>query len=394
MNSLINYVSCGALWLGLAVKAPDLLRHRRDPYLRAICAVLGLAGLCFLLGAPPTVGAVNRLSGVPNLAAPLTYAAITGYCAASQVLVVHWRGGPRVRRTARRWTLAYAAVVLGIAVTFALGDAPVERRVDLDTYYATTPFIGQMILLYLLAHLTAVSVTTVSALRWARQVRGALRAGLTLLGAGALCGAGYSLAKLVAVTARWSGHDWSALDTAVSPVAAGLGALLIVVGVLVPLVAPRVSEWRRAARAYARLGPLERALDDLLVRRALRLPRPRFASPATLLMWRRTSIHNALGHLDAYGDRDLYDRTRADALAATGDPGLAGARAWAAVILDALRQEAAAGTAPPPVPGSGPPPAPSPDPATLARIADVLAGAERAPAACAVPRRRTTAGTA
>ncbi|MFL9653482.1 MAB_1171c family putative transporter [Streptomyces sp. PB17] len=394
MNSLINYVSCGALWLGLAVKAPDLLRHRRDPYLRAICAVLGLAGLCFLLGAPPTVGAVNRLSGVPNLAAPLTYAAITGYCAASQVLVVHWRGGPRVRRTARRWTLAYAAVVLGIAVTFALGDAPVERRVDLDTYYATTPFIGQMILLYLLAHLTAVSVTTVSALRWARQVRGALRAGLTLLGAGALCGAGYSLAKLVAVTARWSGHDWSALDTAVSPVAAGLGALLIVVGVLVPLVAPRVSEWRRAARAYARLGPLERALDDLLVRRALRLPRPRFASPATLLMWRRTSIHNALGHLDAYGDRDLYDRTRADALAATGDPGLAGARAWAAVILDALRQEAAAGTVPPPVPGSGPPPAPSPDPATLARIADVLAGAERAPAACAVPRRRTTAGTA
>ncbi|MFG2315498.1 MAB_1171c family putative transporter [Streptomyces tendae] len=393
MNSLINYVSCGALWLGLAVKAPDLLRHRRDPYLRAICAVLGLAGLCFLLGAPPTVGAVNRLSGVPNLAAPLTYAAITGYCAASQVLVVHWRGGPRVRRTARRWTLAYAAVVLGIAVTFALGDAPVERRVDLDTYYATTPFIGQMILLYLLAHLTAVSVTTVSALRWARQVRGALRAGLTLLGAGALCGAGYSLAKLVAVTARWSGHDWSALDTAVSPVAAGLGALLIVVGVLVPLVAPRVSEWRRAARAYARLGPLERALDDLLVRRALRLPRPRFASPATLLIWRRTSIHNALGHLDAYGDRDLYDRTRADALAATGDPGLAGARAWAAVILDALRQEAAAGTVPP-VPGSGPPPAPSPDPATLARIADVLAGAERAPAACAVPRRRTTAGTA
>lgn len=94
MNSLINYLSCAALWLGLAVRAPDLLRHRHDPYLRAICAVLGLAGLCFALGAPPTVGAVNRLSGVPNLAAPITYAAITGYCAASQVLVVHWRGGP------------------------------------------------------------------------------------------------------------------------------------------------------------------------------------------------------------------------------------------------------------------------------------------------------------
>ncbi|MFG3245503.1 MAB_1171c family putative transporter [Streptomyces sp. NPDC048187] len=392
MNSLINYLSCGALWLGLAVKAPDLLRHRRDPYLRAICAVLGLAGLCFLLGAPPTVGAVNRLSGVPNLAAPLTYAAITGYCAASQVLVVHWRGGPRVRSTARRWTLAYSAVVLGIGVAFALGDAPVERRTDLDTYYARTPFIAQMIVLYLVAHLTAVTVTMVSALRWARQVRGGLRAGLVLLGIGSLCGAGYSVAKLVAVSARWSGHDWSALGTTVSPAAAGLGALLVVVGVLVPLVAPWAAEWRRAARAYARLEPLERALDDLLVRRSLRLPRPRFAAPATLLMWRRTSIHNALGHLDAYGDRDLYDRTRADALAATGDPELAGACAWAAVITDALRREA--GPAAPPGSGAGRSPAPAPDPATLARIADVLTGAVRVPAASAVPSGRTTAGTA
>ncbi|MFE2193667.1 MAB_1171c family putative transporter [Streptomyces olivaceus] len=404
MNSLINYLSCGALWLGLAAKAPDLLRHRHDPYLRAICAVLALAGLCFLLGAPPTVGAVNGLSGVSNLAAPLTYAAITGYCAASQVLVVHLRGGPGVGRTARRWTLAYTAVVLGIAVAFALGEAPAERLTDFDTYYAKTPYLAEMIVLYLVAHLTAVTVTTVSALHWARQVRGALRAGLVLLGTGALCGAGYSVAKLVAVGARWSGLDWPVLGTAVSPAAAGLGALLTVVGVLVPLLAPRVAEWRRAGREYARLEPLERTLDDLLVRRALRLPRPRLASPATLLMWRRTSIHNALSHLDAYVDRDLYERTRARALAATGDAELAGARAWAAVVTDAVRHEArrrearrreAAGNAAghavgsgrvaAPEAGPGRPLGPPPDPAALARIADALASPVPVPAASAVP---------
>ncbi|MGC3004058.1 MAB_1171c family putative transporter, partial [Streptomyces sp. G35A] len=353
MSSLINYVSCGVLWLGLVVKAPDLLRHRHDPYLRAICAVLGLAGLCFFLGAPPTVGAVNRLGGVPNLAAPLTYAAITAYCAASQVLIVHWRGGPRVHRTARRWILAYAGVVLGIAVTFALGDAPVERRTDLDTYYATTPFIAEMIVLYLVAHLTAVTVTTWSSLCWARRVRGGLRVGLTLLGIGSLCGAGYSVAKLVAVGARWSGRDWSALGTAVSPAAAGLGALLTVVGVLVPLVTPRVARWLRARRTYARLAPLERALDDLLTRRTLRLPRPRFASPTTRLVWRQTSIHNALSHLDAYFDRELYDRTRAGALAATGDPERAEAAAWAAVIAVAVRHEADPRREPAPPDGTG-----------------------------------------
>ncbi|WP_369388985.1 MAB_1171c family putative transporter [Streptomyces sp. CG1] len=339
MSGLINYVSCGVLWLGLAVKAPDLARHWRDPYLRAICAVLALAGLCFLLGAPPTVGAVNRLSGIPNLAAPLTYASITAYSAASQLLVVYWRGGPRVHRTARRWIAAYALVLIGIAVMFALGDAPVERRTDLDTYYATTPFLAEMIVLYLAGHLAAAGVTAVSSLRWARQVDGRLRVGLIMLGTGALCSAGYSVSKLTAVIARWCGADWSRLGTTVSPVAAGLGALLTVTGILIPLAWPLVTEWQRSRRAYARLKPLESELDELLTRRSLRLPRPRWATPATRLVWLQTSIHNALGHLAAYIDRGLYEQVRESALRETGDAAHAESVAWAAVVTAAVEAE-------------------------------------------------------
>ncbi|WP_233359798.1 MAB_1171c family putative transporter [Streptomyces sp. GMY02] len=386
MTGLINYVSCGALWLGLAVKTPDLIRHRHDPYLRAICAVLGLAGVCFLLGAAPTVGAVNRLSGVPNLAAPLTYASITAYSAASQVLIVHWRGGPRVRRVVRRWVVAYAVVLVGIAVMFALGSAPVERRTDLDTYYATTPFIAEMIVLYLLGHLTAVTVTTVSSLCWAREVSGRLRAGLVLLGTGSLCNAGYSVTKLVAVVARWCGRDWSGLGTTVSPAAAGLGALLTSVGILVPLAGPRLTQWRRSRRAYARLEPLERELDGVLTRHALRLPRPRWASPTTRLMWRQTSIHNALGYLDATFDHALYERVHAAALDAGGDKEQAEAAAWAAVIRAAVARAAAEGRddrarpplrapdglAPPGGAGTGRLTVPVPGAAVLVRVADAL----------------------
>ncbi|MET9500587.1 MAB_1171c family putative transporter [Streptomyces sp. NPDC006622] len=377
MNGAPHYVSAAVLWLGLLVRAPDLLRHRHDPYLRSICAVLGLAGLCFLLGAPPTVGAVNRLGGTPNLAAPLTYAAITGYSAASQVLIVHWRGGPRVRRTARRWILAYTLVVLGIVTMFVLGDAPVERRTDLDTYYANTPYLREMILLYLLGHLAAVGVTTVSALRWAREVRGWLRAGLVTLGLGSLCGAVYSLSRLAAVAARWTGHDWSALVTEASPAAAGLGAVMMVVGVLVPLAGPRLTDWRRTRRTYARLEPLERELDGVLTRHALRLPPPCWARPATRLVWRRTSIHNALTHLDAYLDRGLYDVTRRAALRRTGDAERAAATAWATVIAAAVRRETHAG---PDGGGAGTRGESdwllerAPDPAALVRIADALAG--------------------
>ncbi|MFJ2818883.1 MAB_1171c family putative transporter [Streptomyces sp. NPDC087294] len=374
MNGLLNYVSCGALWLGLLAKIPDLLRHPHDPYLRAICAVLGLSGLCFFLGAVPTVAFVNDVSGVPNLAAPLTYASITAYGAAAQVLIVHWRGGVNVRRTVRRWIVAYACVVLGIAVMFALGDASAERRTDFDTYYATTPFLAEMIVLYLCGHLAATTVTMVSSLRWACQVGGWLRAGMVTLGVGTLCNAGYSVVKLAAVVARWFGERWSALVTDVSPAAAGVGALLTVVGIVIPLCGPRTTERCRARRTYWRLAPLERELDAILTRRALRLPRPRWASPATRLIWRQTGIHNGLGHLDALFDRALFDRVRARTLRESADPALADATAWATVIVTAVREE------PDRVPPRDPDrlPTPPPDLTTLLRVADVLAGASAA----------------
>ncbi|MFI6402834.1 MAB_1171c family putative transporter [Streptomyces sp. NPDC050548] len=387
MSGLINYLSCGLLWLGMLVKAPDLVRHWRDPYLRVICVLLALAGACFFLGAPPTVGAINHLSGVPNLAAPLTYASITAYSASSQVLIVYWRGGPHVHRTARRWIVTYTIVLVGIAVMFALGHTPVERRTDFDTYYATTPFTAEMIVLYLAGHLAAVSVTTVSSLRWARQVHGWLRAGLVTLGVGSLCGAGYSLTKFAAVTARWFGRDWTKLGTTVSPAAAGLGAVLIVVGVLIPLAGPRLTQRRQARRTYARLEPLEHELAELLTRRALRLPRPRFSSPATRLVWRQTSIHNALGHLDAFFDRALYERTLETAARTTGEAERAEATAWAAVVAAAVAEERGGDPDRPPTDA----PDRAPSTALLVPIADALA---RSPlVAAARVRAGTTEGS-
>ncbi len=294
------------------------------------------------------------------------------------MLIVYWRGGPRVHRTARRWVVGYACVVLGIAGTFALGEAPVERRTDFDTYYATTPYIGHMIVLYLTGHLAAVGVTTVSALRWARQVRGPLRTGLTVLGVGTLCNAGYSVTKLVAVGAHWAGRDWSGLSTGVATAAAGLGALVTVTGVLIPLAGPQLADWRRARRMYTRLEPLERELSGVLSARSLRLPRPRFASPTTRLMWRQTSIHNALSYLDARLDRSLYERTRQAVLRESGEPERAVAAAWAAVVAAAVREAAELPARAVTAPGEPERPAlPVPGPGVLARVADTLSGRER-----------------
>lgn len=371
MSGLINYVSCGVLWLGLTVRAPDLVRHWRDPILRTVCAVMALAGLCFLLGAPPTVGAINRVSGIPNLAAPLTYASITAYSAMSLVLIIFWKGGPDVRRIARLLMGGYCAVLVLVAVLFALGDAPTERRTDFDTYYAMTPFIAEMIVLYLLAHLAAVVTTALWSLRWAREVHGRLRTGLLTMGAGTVVGAGYSVSKLTAVVARWCGPDWSALGTEVSPGLAGLSALLTVTGILIPWAGPSLTAWLHSWRAYVGLAPLERELDGVLAHRNLRLPRPRPSSPATLLMWRQTSINNALSYLDALFDRDLYERTHDATLLATGDRERAQATGWAAIIAAAVRTESS-GEPTPGSPGGSGLTLPAPDASALVRIAEAL----------------------
>ncbi|MFE9473362.1 MULTISPECIES: DUF6545 domain-containing protein [Streptomyces] len=378
MSDLINYASCGLLWLGLLTKAPDLARRWRDPFLLTLSAVLALSSLCFLLGAPGTVGFVNGASGVPNLAAPLTYGTVTAYGAASLTLVMRWRGGPGTARAIRRWTLGYTAVLAGIAALFVLGDAAVERRTDFDTYYATTPYIAEMIVLYLGAHLTAVVVTACRSLSWARQLRGSLRAGLVMMGAGNLVGCGYSLAKLLAVGARWCDRDWSVLATTFPAACAGLGAAITVIGIVIPLFAPFLAVRARCWRAYARLGPLERTLTGLLTRESLRAPRPLWPSATRWLTWRQSSIYNGLHYLGRHLDESLFRQTYAERARAGADPQQAEAAAWAAVIAAAVRapyEERADAVVPL---------ADHPDLPVLLRVSDALAegSGDRALAVC------------
>ncbi|WP_369228545.1 MAB_1171c family putative transporter (plasmid) [Streptomyces sp. R39] len=338
MSGAINYVSCAVLWIGLLVKLPDLVHQWNDLSLRAINVLLASASLCFLLGAPPTVGLINRVSGVPNLAAPITYASITTYSASSLVLIALLRGGPSARQTIRRWIYAYLAVVAGIAVLFSLGSAPEERRTDFDTHYATTPWIGQMIVLYLVAHLTAVTVSSIWSLRWAGEAevsrRPWLRASLRTIGAGTIISAGYSLPKLVAVAAKWSGRDWSMLGTAISPLGAGLGALLTVVGLSLPLVGHHLAAWRH----FMRLAPLDAVLDPVLKTRALRVTRPR--SPFLWTTWRRSTIINGLHAVESLFNGQVYNEVFQAELTRTGNPELADVMAWAATIAAAARGSA------------------------------------------------------
>ncbi|MET7981897.1 MULTISPECIES: MAB_1171c family putative transporter [unclassified Streptomyces] len=318
MDASPYYIPALALWAGLGAKLPDLRRTWRDPLVRSVCWVIFLGGAGFLFAAPPTVAAVNHASGVPNLAAPLDYAIVSAYSASCLLLILRWRGGPpdRVRRLVRCWQIGYTVLITLLVVLFLMGNAPVERRTDLDTYYATTPWTGQMIALYLIGHMTAAVATTTLCWHWALQVRGWLRAGLWLLVAAWLLNLSFSTLKLIAVAARWNGYDWDVLSTVVAPGLVGLAATVATAGFTVPFLGPRSAGIWHAAVTWWRLGPLWHELGAACPRGPLATPIPWYSSYSMRLTRREAGIQDGLNLVRPHLDDRVRSLARAAARAA------------------------------------------------------------------------------
>ncbi|MEV5277249.1 MAB_1171c family putative transporter [Streptomyces sp. NPDC052811] len=343
MQSQDYYIPAAAMGAALTFKVPSLVRSWRDPLLRAVCALLAMAGLVFFFAAPSTIAEVNRLTGIPNFSAPLVYSLLSAFSASCLVLIVNWRGGPaeQTRRVSRRWIIAYSLEVVVIVVLFALGSTPVERLRDLDTYYANTPFIREMIVLYLVALTVAGVSMNVMCWRWALQVRGWLRTGLLIIVLGYLFNLAYLVTKFTAVFARWGGHDLDFLSSDVAPSLASWGAQISAVGFCLPLVCQRFADSWSTWSTYRRLEPLWRTLRAVAPRQDRSVHISWWSSAELRLTQRESDIHDAM--LGLYPYFDTHVRTRAyEAAVAAGRAGaLADAEADAAMVTAAVRARAA-----------------------------------------------------
>ncbi|POX53799.1 hypothetical protein C3489_15215 [Streptomyces sp. Ru71] len=314
----------------------------RNPLTVSTCAAIVLGSLVFVCAAPLTLSAVNDLTGIPNFGAPLTYGMLSAYSCSLLILLINWRGGSRahVRRLVLRCVAAYGALIVAIVVLFALGDARTERLRDLDTFYATTPGLREMILLYLLGHSAAMVVMCAVCLKWGREVTGLLRAGLRLILAGALLDLlGFQATKYTAIAARWTGHDLDFLSTTLAPPMASLGALICSAGFVLPRLLPAaVAQWRGLADHRA-LHPLWSA-----VRFASTAPKPEASwwwLPQERLRWREVSIHDALLALAPYFDDRVRARAVDEALRAGRSTHQARIAGEAAMLAAATRRAAA-----------------------------------------------------
>nr|WP_203690301.1 MAB_1171c family putative transporter [Streptomyces sp. SID12488] len=327
----------------LLLKGRAVLRAWRDPLLRSVYALLLLSVLVFFFAAPPTIAWVNHVTAVPNFSAPLVYCLLSAFSASCLVLIINWRGGPpeATRRASRRWIAGYAVVILATAALFALGDAPEQRLRDFDTHYANTPFIREMIVLYLVA-LTASNIAmNMVCWPWALQVHGWLRVGLLVIVAGFFCNIAFAATKLTAVIARWNGENLDYLSTYVAPAMAASAEIVTAAGFFIPLAFQRVGDVWSTWSTYRRLSPLWRELAPLSDHgdRAVRIA---WWSPAELQVTQRESdIHD--GMLSLYPYFDPAVRTRAYEAARTSGSSPEGARAEAdaAMVTAALRARAA-----------------------------------------------------
>ncbi|MET9467662.1 DUF6545 domain-containing protein [Streptomyces sp. NPDC006544] len=312
------YVPAGVLGAAVLAKLPALLRGWRSPAVRAVNLLLLLPCAGFILSSAPTVTAVNRLTGVSNLSALLVHCVMSAYACASLVLLDYWRGGSgedaRTLQRVRVWKAGCCVVIVALVVFFALGDVPVERPGDFDTYYASTPFIREMLVLYLLAYVAAGVATTSVCGNWILDIRrrtahepktavdGSLRIGLLVMVVAALGNIVFGSFKLTAIAARWTGRDWDALNDGLAPLMSASG-MMIGVGLLVPAYGPGLIDrvWNPLL-ALTALRPLWR-----LVRRPGSTPRnavflrpPWYAGPEQVLLYRMTTIHDWMLELCAH----------------------------------------------------------------------------------------------
>jgi hypothetical protein len=344
-------VTAVILIAALLYKLPTVIRAGRNPLLRQVGGLLLAACGVFVFAQPATIAVVNRTVGITNVSAPWVYSLLTGFCASCLLLIIRWRGGtPRTVRRAGRWVHGgYGAAIVALWILFALGDAGTERLQDFDTYYATTPFIREMIVLYLTGHMIAVVITSGLLWTWESRVRGRgwLHTGVVLLGVGYAGNLAYDVAKLTPVVARWFGHtglDW--MNTELAPPIAALVGLLIALGFILPHLGEHIAHRLTVRRDFRALAPLARTLD----------PVPTASAPVALgrlapmdlrLTRRQTLIRDALRHLAPYLDDQVRENARRASLGAGRTPAEAAARGDAAAIVAAVADLRAAADGPP-----------------------------------------------
>jgi hypothetical protein len=377
MNTTLYPVAALFAWVVVFASAKRLPSMTKKPPQLATWALYLFFALIFTTGWAVVWDRLDAWTGLPESNTLIAMCLVVCYSASALVLLQLWSYAPEQARRRAKITISAAVVILiAMVALFLRSDAVHHRQSSFKAWYGGSVEYE----LYLLIYLATYTVAEIEVIRLCRRyakviTRSWLRTGLITTSIGAAIGLLYALTRLADIAAARAGADISRFEN-VAEVGAGLGALLVMVGLTLHWWGPRISAIAMRSRrsiAYARLRPLwacfyamdpSIAFDDQRqvssgpnFNRARRV-RLVLSDPEYHATRRAVEIRDGILTLRPYQDPDYAERARTH----YGGRGLAGddldAAVTAAQIHAALdAREAAPRREQPPSPTAGNAPA-------------------------------------
>jgi hypothetical protein len=289
MNTTLYPVAALFAWVVVLASAKRLPAMAKKPPQLATWALYLTFALIFTVGWAVVWDRINAWTGLPESNTLITMCLVVCYSTSALVLLQLWSYAPEQARRRTKITISAAVVVLiAMVALFLRSDAVHHRQNSFKAWYGGSVEYELYLLIYLATY-TAAEVEVIRLCRRYAKVttRSWLRTGLITTSIGAAIGMLYSITRLADVAAARAGVDISRWEN-VAEVGAGLGALLVMVGLTLHWWGPRITAAVKPTRrviAYVRLRPLWACFYDLDP--SIAFDDQRMVGPGTSLYWAR-----------------------------------------------------------------------------------------------------------
>lgn len=260
MNTTLYPLCALFAWIVTLTSARHLPAMRKQPTRLATWTLYVFFALIFTTGWAVVWHRIDGWTGLPEANTLVAMCLVVCYSASALVLLQLWSYPPDRARRLAAFTVTAAVLVLAAMLTlFLRSDAVHHHQSSFTQWYGGSAQYTA----YLLVYLTAYTGVEIEIIRLCRRygrltTRSWLRTGLITTSVGAAIGLLYSLTRLADLAAAHLGVDIGAGEN-IAEVGAGLGALLVMIGLTLHSWGPRISTTLLRARrliAYARLRPL------------------------------------------------------------------------------------------------------------------------------------------
>lgn len=260
MNTTLYPMAALFAWLVVLSGVRRLPAIRREPTRLATWFLYLCFALIFTDGWAVVWNRMDAWTGMPESNTLVAMCLVVCYSASALVLLQLWTYGADGAKRRIRATVLIVAVVLTVMITlFVHSNTTHHLQSSFKDWYGGSVEYEAYLLIYLTTYTTA-EVEVIRLCRRYGKVTSPswLRTGLTTTSVGAAIGLLYSVTRVADIVAARMDVDISFLEN-VAEAGAGLGALIVMIGLTLHSWGPRISSLAQRLRrliAYIRLRPL------------------------------------------------------------------------------------------------------------------------------------------